>query len=154
MIGSALLIIGVFLPIISVMFFSFSLFTFIQGASLGEDPTGMVSLFRIIGIAILVLGIGSLALSWKNTFKPLIGTGVISLGILAFVFIKLQTATSDVPPEQREMAAGLVSTGMGFYVMVLGAIALIVAGVMKTAAPILNPGYGAPPPPPPYTPGN
>ena len=149
-IGAALLIIGVFMPLISFLgIISFSLFTFIQSSLPGQDPTGMVTLFRFVAIGILLLGIGSLALTWKNNFRPLVATGVAALACLVFIFIKLQSLFSSVPSEARDM--GGVSIGMGLYIMVLGSIALIVAGVMKSTAPI-HPGYG-PPPPPPYTPG-
>jgi hypothetical protein len=154
-IGSALLIIGIFLPILSFMgIISFSLFTFIQGLPTGAeampDETGILSLFRIIGIVILLLGIGSLLLALKNQFKALIATGLVSLCILVFIFIKLQSFFSQIaektPPEAREML-GAISTGWGLYVMILGAIAVIVAGVMKSPAATINPGWGAPPPP-------
>ena len=146
-IGSGLLILGIFLPIISVMgLLTFSLFTFIQGSLPGVDPTGLVSLFRIIGIVILLLGIASLVLTLKNQFKLLIATGVASLCVLVLIFIKLQSVFSDVPEEARMMASGAVGTSWGLYAMILGAIALIVAGFMKNPAPTINRGYGAPPP--------
>ena len=151
-IGSGLLILGIFLPIISVMgLLTFSLFTFIQGSLPGVDPTGMVSLFRIIGIVVLLLGIASLLLTLKNQFKLLIATGVASLCVLVFVFIKLQSLFSDAPPEARMMASA-VGTGWGLYAMILGAIALIVAGAMKNPVTPVNTHYGAPPPSPPYPP--
>jgi hypothetical protein len=147
-IGSGLLILGIFLPIISVMgLLTFSLFTFIQGSMPGIDPTGMVGLFRIIGIAVLLLGIASLVLTLKNQFRLLIATGVISMCVLALIFIKLQSVFSNIPEEAR-MLSGAIGTGWGLYAMILGAIALIVAGAMKNTATVTNTGYGAPPPPP------
>jgi hypothetical protein len=151
-IGSGLLILGIFMPIITVMgLLSFSLFTFIQGSLPGVDPTGMVSLFRILGIVILLLGIASLVFTLKNQFKLLIATGVVSLGVLVLIFIKLQSVFSDIPEEARGLA-GAIGTGWGLYAMILGAIALIIAGAMKNTAPVINTGYGAPPPPPTYPP--
>lgn len=154
LVGSGLLILGIFLPIISVMgLLTFSLWTFIAGSLPGTDPTGMVTLFRIVGVVILLLGIASLALTLKHLYRSLIATGVIALCLLIFIFIKLQSLFSDVPAEARGMA-GSIGTGWGLYAMILGAIALVVAGVMKSAIPVTNPGWGgAPPPPPPYTPG-
>lgn len=158
-IGSALLIIGIFLPIISVLgILTFSFFTFIAGSMPGEDPTGMVSIFRIIGIVILLLGIVSLVLTLKNNYKPLLGTGIVALGILVFVFIKLQSLFSQASesPGGAEMSrmGGGVGMGWGFYVLVLGAIALIVAAVMKSPVPARAGDWtGSPPPPPPYNPG-
>lgn len=152
--GSALLIIGVFLPILSLFILSLSLWSFITGSlppGGGDDiPLG---LFRIIGIVILLLGIGSLLLALKNQFKPLIATGVIALALLVFLFIKLQSFLSTAP----EQARSLVGVGWGLYVMALGAIALIVAAVMKSpVAARAGDWTGSappPPPPPPYTPG-
>jgi hypothetical protein len=163
--GSALLIIGIFLPILSFMgIITFSFFTFIQGVPTGPgampDETGILTLFRIIGIAILLLGIGSLLLALKNQLKALIATGVVALGILAFVFIKLQAFFSQIsekamsagaPPQARAMISA-IGTGWGFYAMALAAIALIVAGVMKNPVPVSNAGWGGAPPP--YTPGS
>lgn len=162
-IGSALLIIGIFLPIISFMgILTFSFWTFIAGSLPGEDPTGMVTIFRIIGIVILLLGIVSLVLTLKNNYKPLLGTGIVALGILVFVFIKLQSLFSQASEAAsgggdmgRQMAGG-VGMGWGFYVLVLGAIALIVAAVMKSTVPGRTgdwTGSAPPPPPPPYNPG-
>jgi hypothetical protein len=151
-IGSGLLILGIFMPIISVFgLLTFSLFTFIQGSLPGVDPTGMVGLFRIIGIVVLLLGIASLVLTLKNQFKLLIATGVASLCVLILIFIKLQTLFSSLPDDAR-MMSGAIGTGWGLYAMMLGAIALIVAGVMKNTAPVISTGYGAPPPPPPNYP--
>ena len=161
--GSALLIVGIFLPILSFMgILTFSFFTFIQGVPTGDmpDETGILSLFRIIGIVILLLGIGSLLLALKNQLKALIGTGLVALCILAFVFIKLQSFFSQIsekatsggaPPEARAMLDA-IGTGWGFYVMALGAIALIVAGIMKSPITVSNAGWGGTPPP--YTPGS
>lgn len=155
--GAALLILGIFLPIISFMgIVTISLFNIIVGSVPGgaADPTGTITLFRIVGIVLLLLGIASLLLALKGMYKALIATGVVSLGLLVLIFIKLQSMFSQIPDGgpagAREMIGG-IGTGWGFYVMVLGAIALVVAGIMKSAVPVGNPGWN--PPPPPYQPG-
>jgi hypothetical protein len=146
-IGSALLILGIFLPIVSVMgLISISYFQAIQ-ASPVQAWTGLL---------LLLLGIASLVCALTNRYKILIATGVVSLCLLALDFVRLKSALGSAPPDAGEFGqqmASSVSIGWGLYVMAIGAILLIVAGVMKNTAPVVNTGYGAPPPPPPYTPG-
>lgn len=147
-VGSALLILGVFLPIMSLFIITFSLFNFVTGSlPPGGEAELPLMILRILGIIILLIGIGSLLLALKNQLKGLIAMGVVSLACLVFLYIKLQSFFSTAPEQARAM----IGVGWGFYVMVLGAIALIVAGVMKGTIPVS--GYGAPPPPPPYSPG-
>lgn len=136
-IGSALLILGIFLPIVSLMgIISLSYFDAIK-----ISPVQAWS-----GLLLLLFGIISLIMAVTNKFKILIATGVVSLGILVLDFFRLKNSLSDAPAEATEMGGG-VSIGWGFYVMVIGAILLIVAGVMKGSGPVGG-GYGAPPPPP------
>lgn len=148
-VGSAMLIIGIFLPIISIAgFISVSAFDAIRAAPISESYPG---------ILLLLCGIAGLILALTNRYRALIGPGIISLGILVFTFIKMKSAFANAPEEAGEFAqqmAQAVSIGWGLYVMAIGAILMIVAGVMKNTVPVMNPGYGAPPPPPPpYTPG-
>jgi hypothetical protein len=154
--GAALLIVGIFLPILNLFILTPSFFSIITGSFPPQIPgetlppvfsEGM-TLIRIIGVVLLLLGIGSLLLALKNQFKALIGTGLVSLCILVVAYIKVQSFFSDVPPQAR----ALVGVGWGFYVMALGAIALIVAGAMKNPVPVSNSGWGGAPPP--YTPGS
>lgn len=151
-IGSSLLILGIFMPIVSVMgFLNFSYFNLIQLAP-GTFFTGLL---------LLLLGIGSLVLALKHQLKPLIATAVVSLGLLAFDFYRIRSGFSEASSsgggqmgggEFAARMAEAVSVGMGFYIMVVGAILLIVAGVMKSSAPVAA-GWTQPPPPPPYYPG-
>jgi hypothetical protein len=144
--GSALLIIGVFLPILSLMgVVTFSYFDFIR-----LDPGTFFT-----GILILLLGIVSMLLTLAKKYKLLILTGIIALGMLAFDFYRIRSGMDSVaggsgstPPE----VADSVGLGWGFYVMVIGAIALIVAGVMKSTAPATPANWGGAQPPP-YPPG-
>ncbi|HKC62793.1 MAG TPA: hypothetical protein VKB86_04115 [Pyrinomonadaceae bacterium] len=141
--GSALLIIGIFLPIISVMgLISLSYF----------DVIRMSPGAGITGIGILLLGIIGLVFALTNRFKLLLIPGVLALGILALDFFRMKSSLGSAGGaeggEFADQMASSVSIGWGFFVMVIGAIILIVAGVMKSTVPIGGPGYGAPPPPP------
>lgn len=141
LIGSALLILGIFLPIVSVMgLINFSYFDLIR------LDTGTF----FTGIILLLLGIGSLLLSLKNMYKALIATGVVSLALLAFDFFRIKSAMSEGASTGGGTGAQMAeaaSIGWGLYIMLIAAILLIVAGVMKSSAPT-GPAYGAPPPPP------
>jgi multisubunit Na+/H+ antiporter MnhG subunit len=150
-IGSALLILGIFLPIVSIMgLLNFSYFNMIQLAP-GTFFTG---------ILLLLLGIGSLLLALKHKYKLLIATGVVSLLLLAFDFFRIKSTLSDATSRGAETGGEFarqmseaVSIGFGFYIMAIAAILLIVAGVMKSSVPVGAASWTPPPPPPPYTPG-
>ena len=150
--GASLLIAGIFMPIISVLgLLTFSLFTFIQGgfptgpsAAMAGDFAGTITLFRILGIVILLLGLGALLLALKNQLKPLIGIGIAVLAALVFIFIKLQALLSTAPAEAR----AFIGIGWGFFAMVAAAILLIVAGVRKEKNPLSSTDWGSNPPPP------
>lgn len=145
--GAVLLLLGTFMPLISVMgFISFSLFTFIQGLPTGPaampDASGVLTLLRLGGIVILLLGVGSLVLALKNNLKPLVATGAASLIMLAVIFIKMQSLFSNVPAEFK-VAIGM---GWGFFAMVAAGIILIVAGVKKEANQSAGTGWTGNPP--------
>ena len=143
-VGSALLIVGIFLPIVSLMGFGISYFDGIKAA-----PAQAIT-----GVGVCLMGVVGLILALTNKYRMLILPGIIALGILILDFFRLKSSFSataageEMPPE----LASAVSIGWGMYVMIIGAIILIIAGVMKSAAPTINPGWGAPPPPPPYPP--
>lgn len=146
--GAVLLLLGTLMPIISILgLLNFSLFTFIQGVPTGPGAmpgaTGVLTLLRIVGIVILLLGAGSLVLAWKNQLKALIATGIITLGILVVIFIKLQSLFSDVPAEFR----AAVGIGWGFFAMVIAAILLIIAGVKKDKKQTFGTDWNSNPPP-------
>lgn len=142
--GSALLIIGFFLPIISVMgLISFSYFDFIR-----LSPAG-----GITGLAILILGVVGLVFSLKNKYRLLLIPGVLTLAILVLDFFRMKSAMGSASGAEggdiADQMSSSVGIGWGFFVLAIGAIVLIVAGVMKSAVPYVGgPGYGAPPPPP------
>lgn len=142
-VGSALLIVGIFLPIVSVMgLINVSYFDAIRSSPLQG----------ISGLGICILGIVGLLLALQNKSRMLILPGVLALGIIVLDFFRLKSAfasasAADGGGEFAEQMASAVSIGWGMYVMAIGAIILIIAGVMKSAAPAVNPGWGAPPPP-------
>jgi len=146
--GGALLLIGNFLPIISIFgLINFSLFTFVQGSLPSgpramPDPNGVLTTLRIAGIVMLLLSAGAVLLAWKNMLKPLIAIGAVSLGALVFTFIKLQSLFSEVPAEVR-MVIGI---GWGFFVMVAAAVLLIVAGVKKEKDQAVGGSWNSSPP--------
>lgn len=137
-VGSALLIVGIFLPVVSVMgLISLSYFDAIKAS-----PVQAWS-----GVLLLLLGIVSLLMALSNKTKALIATGLVSLLLLILDFFRLKNALSNAPAEAGDFAdqmASAVSIGWGFYLMALAAVILIVAGVMKSGPS--SGGYGAAPP--------
>jgi hypothetical protein len=154
-IGSALLVIGIFLPIVSIMgLLTFSYFNFIQMAP-GTFFTG---------ILLLLIGLASLALTLTNRFKLLILTGILSLAILVLDFFRIRSGLSEAGSAAGERGgeigarmAEAMSIGWGFWLMAIAAVILILAGVMKNTAPARAADWTGsappPPPPPPYNPG-
>lgn len=144
-IGSALLIIGLFLPVVSIAgFISFSAFNAITSAPINQSWGAI-----LLGLC----GIIGLVLALTNRFRMLLVPGIISLGIIVLAFVKIKSELSSAADtaggdEFSQQMAASVSIGFGIYVMAIGAIIMIVAGIMKSAAPAVNPGWGAPPPPP------
>ncbi|MDT5121800.1 MAG: hypothetical protein QOC96_1282 [Acidobacteriota bacterium] len=153
-VGGALLIIGIFLPLISVAgLLSFSSFFVITNAPIaGSWPL----------ILIALCGVGGLLLALTNNYKALLAPGVIAIGCLVYSFIQMKSEMGSMggpgatgagaDNELAQQMLATVSMGVGVYVMALGAIALIVAGVMKSPARVGNSGWGGAPPP--YTPGS
>ncbi|HYJ47958.1 MAG TPA: hypothetical protein VEV81_15215 [Pyrinomonadaceae bacterium] len=145
-VGSALLILGLFLPVVSFAgIISFSAFDAITNAPINQSWGAIV-----LGLC----GVVGLVLALTNRYRMLILPGVISLGILVLAFIKIKselsgaaTASGGADEELAQQMASSVSIGFGIYVMAIGAIIMIVAGIMKSAAPAITPGWGAPPPP-------
>jgi hypothetical protein len=153
-VGGALLIIGIFLPLISIAgMFSFSSFFLITNAPVsGTWPF----------ILLALCGVAGLLLALTNNYRALLAPGFIALGILVYGFIRWKSEMGSMGgPGATEAGAdneiaqqmlSSISIGVGMYVMALGAIVLIVAGVMKSPARVGNSGWGGAPPP--YTPGS
>lgn len=155
-IAASVLILGFFLPLISV----FGLITFSY-----FDLLTKVSARFSTGLVILALGLLSLALALKNNFRPLIVTGALALAVLVFDFITYKAFLRGMTPTGGGISSGtggsgsvqvdefageligvLVQPAFGMFLLAAGAILLIVVGAMKDkpAAPDWN---NNPPPP-------
>jgi len=139
--GAGLVILGFFLPVVSIMgFLGFSYFTLIQ-----------FSPAMLTGVGILILGLVSLFLVLKNNFKPLIVTGALALLILIIDYIRMKTlVASNLPammgtgraaadPElnasMNQVIGAVIQLSWGAFVIGAGAILLIVAGAKKQSLP-------------------
>lgn len=144
-IGSVLVIAGIFCPLVNVS---------ILGVT---HSTSYLDSFRggggIDGIIIAGLGVISLVLAALNKTRILIATGILTLCLLALDYFTFKSKMSELSSLNEEMAA-TISSGTtlqwGWGVLLLGALLLIVAGIMKKSGPAPVPAYGTPPPPPPY----
>ena len=129
--GAVVLIIGLFLPVVSVMGISMNL---IMPAGQGLNPSGLI----LAGCAILA---GILALI--NQTKWAVIPGIAAVGWLVFQFLDAQKQLSgqsgEIPPEAAEMLAAMAPTlnYLGWGVMGLGAVVILVGGAMgwKSSAP-------------------
>jgi len=129
--GSALLILGVFLPIMSIP---------IVG-DLDYFHNGRTDAAMIIVLALL-----SMILGLAKRFKALWVTGLASLGVLAFNFIHLRTmisqarsaAGSELPGNYLATLSAAtierIQMAWGWAVLVIGGIVVIVAAAMKDKA--------------------
>ena len=138
--GAGLVILGFFLPVVSIMgFLGFSYFTLIQ-----FSPS------MLTGAVILVLGLVSLFLVLKNNFKPLVATGILSLLILVFDYIRLKAmiasnlpAMVGAPTSSRgefdstmgQAIGAVMQLSWGAFIIAAGAVLLIVAGARKQPLP-------------------
>jgi hypothetical protein len=128
--GAVVLIIGLFLPIFTVMgAISISLFLPGQG----------VSIDGIVGMACAILA-GILALI--NQSKWAVIPGLIALGLLGYDYFRMQTELSGggttITAEQAAAVAEMASVNfIGWGVMGLGAVLILVGGAMgwKASAP-------------------
>lgn len=147
-IGAILLIVGIFCPIVSILGINLSYFDSFRMESGAVD-----------GLIIAGLGVISLVIALLNKTRILIVTGLLALGVMAIDFFnfksKMSEASSSANPELSSTLSNLVQLQWGWAVLLLGALLLIVAGILKkkVAAPPMAygappPGYGAPPPPP------
>lgn len=130
-IGSIVLFIGVFTPIISMP---------IVG-SLNYFQNG-----RGDGVVIAVLAVVSIILTLARRYRGLLVTGFLSLGLLAFTFINFQWRISEVRSQMEKQMANNPFKGLGdlmfnsiqlqwgWAVLLVGSVILIVAGAMKEKA--------------------
>jgi hypothetical protein len=127
--GSALLIIGVFLPIFKV--------AILGNINYFQNGKGD-------GIILLILAVVSLVLIFTKIYKGLWATGLGSLGLLAYTFIGIQSKFSQGKAEMasslannpfggmaKAMMDGAFQWQLGLPIMVIGAVLLIASAVIK-----------------------
>ena len=157
LIGAPLLMLGFFLPAVSIFgLINFSYFDLVR-----------LSARFATGIIIFGLGGISLFLALKRNFKPLLVTGILALAVLAFDFITYKKALANMSPTGRinpdtggaasgpqfgefmsELAGVVIQPAWGMFLMAGGAILLIVSGVMKDKLPANPSDWNRNPPPP------
>ena len=131
LLGSFLLFVGVFMPVISVP---------IVG-NLNYFQNG-----RGDGTIILALSVVSIVLIFSRAYRGLWLTGIASLGLLGFTFVNFHIKMSDARQQmERELAGnpfrGLADLAMesvqlqwGWAVLVVGAVLVIIAAAMPIVA--------------------
>lgn len=121
--GAVVLVIGLFLPIVSVMGITMNLLM---------PPGQGVTMEGLVLLACALLG-GALAL--LNQTKWAVIAGLAALAFLVWKFLQVQNGLSgggDIPPEAAEMMAALAPSVnfLGWGVMGLGALLMLVGGAM------------------------
>lgn len=121
LIGAGLLGIGVFLPLVRV------------------PKLGTLNYFNNgsgDGVIVLLLVGAAVALALLNRVKHVIWPGLLSLGLIGFSFIRLQSNLSDVRGVAgrdnpfADAAASAVQMEYGWAVLVIGAALIIAGGVI------------------------
>jgi hypothetical protein len=152
--GAALVIVGVIMPLVSLM--GILGFSYLQIAQLdGRFFTGYL---------IPLLGGFALFLTLKSQYKPLIGIGIAVLAIIVIDYLRIKSTIASIPfnlpgarpgatvdPMAGQYLQSMLQISVGFFALVGGAILLIVAGAMKDKAATSStswPGTSPPPPPP------
>lgn len=133
MIGSILLFIGVFTPIISL------------------PIVGSVNYFQNgkgDGVIVLIFSIVSIILTVIKKYRGLLLAGVGSLAMMLFTFVNFQIRLSEMKDEMETKLAGNPFRGIadvamqsiqiewGWAVLIIGAVFLIVAGVISDNAEV------------------
>jgi hypothetical protein len=151
-IGAALVIIGIFLPLVTV---SVAQAGISQSASFFDS----IKAGSWEGYVLLLSGIASLILAALRKYRFLIATGLIALIVVVLNFINLKAglakALGMADAESLERMGIEVSTQwLGWIVLIIGSLILIAAGATGRGAPAPGANWGAapPPPPPPYPP--
>jgi hypothetical protein len=150
-VGGVLVLIGIFLPIVTV-------------SAAQADISQSASFFDALkagsweGYVVLLAGIASIVLAVLRKYKLLIVTGVITLGVVLLNLINMKSsiakAMGQTPESLEAMGVNISTQWLGWIVLILGGVALLIAGAMGRNLPAPGVNYGAmPPPPPPYTPG-
>ncbi|OGM59103.1 hypothetical protein A3A75_05595 [Candidatus Woesebacteria bacterium RIFCSPLOWO2_01_FULL_39_10] len=128
LIGSLVLIIGVFTPIVSL--------PFVGSMNYFNNGNGD-------GTIVLILAIASLVVVFLKKYKFLWITGLASLGMMLFTFINFQGKMASVKSEMQsglegnpfaglgELALQSVQLQWGWIILVIGAVLLIVSAAIK-----------------------
>lgn len=150
-IGGSLLVVGVFMPLVSILG--------LIGISYFQLAQFSASFFT--GIIIALIGVVSLIMAIKNQYQPLIPAGILALIILVIDFFRIRSAIGSgfpmqfpgaprgVNPEMMGQALqSMIQISWGMFAMIAGAILLIVAGAKKPKVQASDPYWHNPPPPP------
>lgn len=131
LIGSAILFIGVFAPIMSA--------PIVGNINYFQNGEGD-------GVVILILAIISLILVLGGKYKGLWFTGIIALGVMLFTFVHFQSTMSQVKADidseltdnpfrgLADMAVHSVQLQWGWALLIVGAVLLIASAAMKDEA--------------------
>jgi hypothetical protein len=150
--GASLVIVGVIMPLVSLM--GLLGFSYLQIAGMrGEFFTAYL---------LPLLGGFALFLALKSQYKPLIGIGVAVLAILVIDYLRIKSAVASMPfnfpgtrpgqpidPMAGQYLQSMLQISFGFFAIAGGAILLIIAGAMKDKTTESSAGWSANPPPPP-----
>lgn len=129
LIGSILLVIGVFMPIVSL--------PIIGSINYFQNGHGD-------GVIVLILGVISLILTLTKKYGALWFTGLGSLAVMAFTFINFQMRMSQAREEMQralgnnpfrglaDAALQTIQIQWGWAVLVLGAALVIAAAIVKS----------------------
>jgi hypothetical protein len=143
-VGGVLLLIGVFCPLVGVDFMGQSMTVSYIGSSTGTSWEGLL---------MILLGIAGIALAVLRKYKLLLIPGIIALAIIAYDYFSFKSKMSEMMSAAGSRSTELenaVSMKWGWIVLILGALALLIAGAMGKNHPAPGATYGAPPPPPSY----
>jgi hypothetical protein len=150
-IGGVLVLIGIFLPIVTVD---------VAQANISQSASffDAVKAGSWEGYVVLLAGIASIVLAVLRQYRLLIVTGLITLGVVVLNLLNMKASIAKGMGQTdaaslEAMGVSVNTQWLGWIVLILGALVLIAAGAMSRNAPAPGMNYGAPPPPPPYTPG-
>jgi ABC-type antimicrobial peptide transport system permease subunit len=128
LVGSIILFVGVFAPIVSV--------PFLGNMNYFQNGKGD-------GIIVLVLAVASLALVLTKNYKGLWFTGLGSLGLMLFTFINFQSKMSQIKSQMEsqltgnpfrglaDMAMQSVQLQWGWALLIVGAGLVIASAALK-----------------------
>jgi hypothetical protein len=151
-VGAVLVLVGIFLPIVTVTASQ-------AGISQSASFFDALKAGSWEGYVVLLAGIASIALAVLRKYKLLLVTGVITLGVVLLNLINMKSSIAKAMGQTdaaslEAMGVDISTQWLGWIVLILGGLALLIAGVMGRNLPAPGANYGAtpPPPPPPYTP--